>query len=115
LHEIHRQEIEARRRGGEEVDRGHGPVRHRNRIKESYIDCIPALLPYYKALGFKITGQKFFHPENGPSHPMVIDLVKHGDALSREGGMGQYVSLIVKAQAIRLVDRLRGYATGRFD
>jgi len=29
--------------------------------------------------------------------------------------MGQYVSLIVKAQAIRLVDRLRGYATGRFD
>ena len=38
----------------------------------------PALLPYYKALGFKIAGQKFFHPENGPSHPMRLDLVKHG-------------------------------------
>jgi hypothetical protein len=87
----------------------------RNQIKECYIDCIPVLLPYYKALGFKITGSKFFHPENGPSHPMVLDVVKHGDALSREGGMGQYVSLIVKAQAIRLVDGLRGYATGRFD
>ena len=31
----------------------------RNWIKECYIDCIPALLPYYKALGFKIAGQKF--------------------------------------------------------
>jgi predicted GNAT family N-acyltransferase len=87
----------------------------RNRIKENYIDCIPALLPYYKALGFKIAGERFFHPENGPSHPMVLDLVKHGDALSHEGGMGQYLSLIVKAQAIRLVDRLRGYATSRLD
>jgi len=46
---------------------------------------------------------------------MVLDLVKHGDALSHEGGMGQYLSLIVRAQAIRLIDRLRGYATSRFD
>jgi CRP-like cAMP-binding protein/predicted GNAT family N-acyltransferase len=87
----------------------------RNRIKECYIDCIPALLPYYKALGFKIAGQKFFHPENGPSHPMALDLVKHGRALSHEGGTGQYLSLIVRAQAIRLIDRLRGYATSRLD
>ena len=27
----------------------------RNDIKECYIDCIPALLPYYKAIGFKLT------------------------------------------------------------
>lgn len=80
-------------------------------IKECYIDCIPALLPYYKALGFTITGEKFFHRENGPSHPMMLDLVKHGEALSNESGMREYVSLVVKAQAIRLIDGVRGYAT----
>jgi hypothetical protein len=46
---------------------------------------------------------------------MVLDLVKHGDALSHEGGMGQYLSLIVRAQVIRLADRLRGYATNSLD
>ena len=46
---------------------------------------------------------------------MVLDLVKHGDALSHEGGTGQYLSLIVKAQAIRVVDRLRGYANNSLD
>jgi predicted GNAT family N-acyltransferase len=83
----------------------------RKGIKECYIDCIPALLPYYKALGFTIAGPKFFHRENGPSHPMRLDLVKHGEALSNEAGMREYVSLIVKAQAIRLIDGVRGYAT----
>jgi hypothetical protein len=75
----------------------------RKGIKECYIDCIPSLLPYYKALGFAIAGPKFFHRENGPSHPMRLDLVKHGEALSNETGMREYVSLVVKAQAIRLI------------
>ena len=86
----------------------------RNLIKECYIDCIPALLPYYKALGFKSRDRNSSIPRR-PSHPMRLDLVKHGEALSHEGGTGQYLSLIVRAQAIRLVDRLRGYATGRSD
>jgi CRP-like cAMP-binding protein len=83
----------------------------RKGIKECYIDCIPALLPYYKALGFAVAGPKFFHRENGPSHPMRLDLVKHGEALSNEAGMREYLSLVVKAQAIRLIDGVRGYAT----
>jgi hypothetical protein len=83
----------------------------RNGIKECYIDCVPALLPYYKAIGFTITRQKFFHLENGPSHPMLLDLVKHGERLSNEGGVRGYLTLIMKAQAIKLMDRVRGHAT----
>jgi CRP-like cAMP-binding protein len=83
----------------------------RNHIKECYIDCIPPLLPYYKAIGFRITGQKFFHRENGPSHPMLLDLGTHGEKLSNEGGVREYLTLIMKAQAIKLIDRVRGYAT----
>lgn len=83
----------------------------RNRIEECYIDCIPALLPYYKALGFRIAGQEFFHRENGPSHPMVLDLAKYGERLSDEGG-ARYLSLIIRAQAIKWIDRIRGRARG---
>jgi predicted GNAT family N-acyltransferase len=80
----------------------------RHQIKEVYIDCIPALLPYYKALGFTIAGQKFFHRENGPSHPMVLDMVKHGSRLSSERGLRDHLNLIIKAQAIKLIDSVRG-------
>jgi predicted GNAT family N-acyltransferase len=44
-------------------------------VKECYIDCIPALLPYYKALGFTIIGHQFFHRENGPSFPMTCSSI----------------------------------------
>jgi CRP-like cAMP-binding protein len=82
----------------------------RNGIKECYIDCVPALLPYYKALGFTLTRQKFFHVENGPSHPMVLDLVRHGARLGNERGIRGYLTLMMKAQAIKLIDRVRGPA-----
>jgi predicted GNAT family N-acyltransferase len=80
----------------------------RHEVTECYIDCIPALLPYYKALGFTIAGPKFLHRENGLSHPMMLDLVKHGGKLSSEAGVGDYLKLIVKAQAIKLMDSVRG-------
>lgn len=79
----------------------------RHHVKECYIDCIPALLPYYKAIGFTITGPKFLHRENGPSYPMVMDLVRHGERLSHEAGARDYLRLMVKAQAIKLLDRWR--------
>jgi CRP-like cAMP-binding protein/predicted GNAT family N-acyltransferase len=81
----------------------------RSNVAECYIDCVPALVPYYKAMGFTIAGQKFFHRENGPSYPMVVDFAKHGKRLSREGGARDYLKLFAKAEAIRLVDRLRDY------
>jgi predicted GNAT family N-acyltransferase len=83
----------------------------RRNIKECYIDSIPPLLPYYRAIGFTITGQQFLHRENGPSHPMMIDLAKYGERLSREAGMREYFALILKAHAIKLIDRVRGHTT----
>jgi CRP-like cAMP-binding protein len=77
----------------------------RSHVKECYIDCIPALLPYYKAIGFKIAGPPFFHRENGPSSPMVIDLVKHGDRLSEEFGPLGYLRLYLKAKILKWIDR----------
>ena len=79
----------------------------RNNIMECYIDCIPALLPYYKALGFKITGPAFFHRENGLSHPMKLDVAKYGKSLSKDTSWARFARLIVKARTIKLIDRLR--------
>jgi len=84
----------------------------RNNITECYIDCIPALIPYYKALGFKIAGEKFLHSENGPSYPMMLDLVKHGKSLVKEVGLTGYARLMIKAKTIRLIDRVRQHAAG---
>lgn len=56
----------------------------RHGIRESYIDCIPPLLPYYRALGFRETGASFLHCENGPSLAMVLDVARDGDRLCRE-------------------------------
>jgi CRP-like cAMP-binding protein len=83
----------------------------RRSIKECYIDCIPALLPYYRAIGFSITAPQFFHRENGPSIPMKLDLEKHGERLSEEFGMRDYLSLIMKAEGLKLIDRMRGHLT----
>jgi len=78
----------------------------RNSIKETYIDCIPALLPYYKAIGFTVVGEAFLHRENGLSHPMMLDVLKHGKRLSDERGVREYLRLIVKAQFFKLIDGL---------
>jgi predicted GNAT family N-acyltransferase len=43
----------------------------RNNIRELYIDCIPTLVQYYEALGFRVVGPSFLHRENGPSYPMM--------------------------------------------
>jgi CRP-like cAMP-binding protein len=77
------------------------------RIRECYIDCIPALLPYYKAIGFSITGERFLHPENGPSHPMMLDLEKHAGNLSREIGVRDKLVLVVKVKALKWIERIR--------
>jgi CRP-like cAMP-binding protein len=76
-------------------------------VRDCYIDCVPSLLPYYKALGFKVAGRKFFHRENGPSLPLVLDVARHGQRLGTEGGARDYFKLFVRAQFIRLADRVR--------
>jgi N-acyl-L-homoserine lactone synthetase len=82
-----------------------------NSIEECFIDCIPSLLHYYKAIGFTISGRMFFHRENGPSLPMRLDVVKHGNRLCRERGAHDDLKLYVKAQVIKLIDRMRNAVT----
>ncbi len=53
-------------------------------IRECFIDCVPSLLPYYRAIGFKVCGEPFLHRENGLSIPMHLDLVRHGARLARD-------------------------------
>jgi CRP-like cAMP-binding protein len=76
--------------------------------KDCYIDSVPALLPYYKAIGFSIVAEPFFHRENGPSYPMLIDVAKHGPRLSRDFTPLDYVKLYAKAKAIKWAGRLLG-------
>jgi len=78
-----------------------------NDIEECYIDCIPALLPYYKAMGFSVASLPFFHRENGPSYPMKIDCLKHGNRMSNDFEAFQFLRLYMKAKAIKWLDRLR--------
>ncbi len=80
----------------------------RNSVRQGFIDCIPPLLPYYKALGFVVTAPPFLHRENGTSYPMVLDLARHGRTLATPFGTRQYLQLFAKAKAIKLIDRLRG-------
>ncbi len=51
--------------------------------RECYIDCIPDLMPLYKRIGFVQAGEMFYHYENGPSVPMVMDLEQYSKTLAR--------------------------------
>jgi hypothetical protein len=79
----------------------------RHHVKECYIDSVPALLPYYRALGFTAVAEPFFHRENGPSYPMMVDVARHGPRLARDLAPIDYIKLYAKAKAIKWVDRLR--------
>jgi CRP-like cAMP-binding protein len=81
-------------------------------MKECYGDCVPTLLPYYKAIGFTVAGEKFIHRENGLSYPLKLDLVQHGERLSKDPGVRQYVGIFARAGLIRFWDRLRKLFSG---
>ena len=76
-------------------------------VRDCYIDCVPTLLPYYKALGFTVAGREFFHRENGPSIPMVLDVAGHGRRLGMDGGARDYLKVFARAQVNRLAGRTR--------
>ena len=75
-------------------------------IKEVYIDCIPPLKHYYKAMGFEVTGERFFHLENGTSIPMKLDLVLHYNQYRKNLGSGYMLRIYLKAKYFKLIDRL---------
>jgi N-acyl-L-homoserine lactone synthetase len=70
-------------------------------IRECYADCIPSLLPFYKAMGFAVAGEEFFHRENGPSHPIVIDLTTHGAKLTGDFVLYDYLRLYARANFLK--------------
>ena len=76
-------------------------------VRDCYIDCVPTLLAYYKALGFTVAGREFFHRENGPSTPMVLDVAGHGDRLGMDGGARDYLKVFARAEVSRLAGRTR--------
>ena len=82
-------------------------VRHglEHGVRECYADSIPPLLPYYRALGFEVTGGPFNHCENGPSYPMVLDVVKHAPRLVGEQGTLAALRLGVKAKWLKSLQR----------
>jgi CRP-like cAMP-binding protein len=77
----------------------------RHCIQEAYIDCVPALLPYYRAIGFTVVGDAFLHQENGLSHPMMLKVFEHGQRLSKEGS--DCLGVMVRAQFFKLMDGVR--------
>ncbi|PLX35511.1 MAG: hypothetical protein C0605_09730 [Hyphomicrobiales bacterium] len=77
----------------------------RHDIRECYMDCVPQLLHYYRALGFKVAGPEFMHAENGPSIPLKIDLLRYNDRLCAEMNERRKITLFVKAAALKLLGR----------
>jgi CRP-like cAMP-binding protein len=71
----------------------------RDDMQECYIDCIPDLIDYYSALGFSATAPEFFHPENGLSLPMKLDLNLHGTQMSGREGLRHMIRLFLKTRA----------------
>jgi CRP-like cAMP-binding protein len=71
----------------------------RSGIKACFVDSIPALLPYYRALRFTPSGPAFFHRENGLSHPLVLDLNAHGARLAELTGAREYLREFVTTEA----------------
>jgi CRP-like cAMP-binding protein len=82
----------------------------RTGVKACYIDSIPDLIPYYRALGFAPSGRAFLHRENGLSRPMVLDLTIHGAKLAEQTGARDYLKSFVEAQGA--VSSKRGHKTG---
>lgn len=77
----------------------------RHDMRECFIDCIPKLLPYYRALGFQQSGEKFLHRENGPSIPLRIDFARYGKKLQRGPSKARMLGLYLRAKALKSADR----------
>lgn len=80
----------------------------RQGMKECYIDCIPKLIHYYRAMGFRPAEEIFLHPENGPSLPMQLDLLKYGNELVGEVGIRRMVKFYLKAKALKFAESFAG-------
>lgn len=76
-------------------------------VIESYIDCVPKLSHYYRAMGFTQSEKPFLHPENGPSTPMRINLEKKAKTLIGDVGLRRMIAFYAKAKAYSFAERIR--------
>ena len=58
----------------------------RSKVKESFIDCIPSLLPFYMSMGFRQSAPAFLHRENGRSIPLMLDVERYAPRINRLTG-----------------------------
>lgn len=77
-------------------------------VVESFIDCVPSLLHYYRAMGFTQSEKPFLHPENGPSIPLRINLEKNAKTLIGDVGLRRMIAFYAKAKAYKFAERLGG-------
>lgn len=82
----------------------------RHGAKELYVDATSQLLPFYRAMGFRHSAEKFFQRETGPSFPMVLDLAEHGARLTEEMTPRQLFSLYVRSRFFKLADAVSASA-----
>jgi CRP-like cAMP-binding protein len=59
----------------------------REGIVECYIGCEPKLTSILAMLGFKRSGERFYHYELGPNDPMMLDLAQHAKRLAGLAGL----------------------------
>ena len=72
-------------------------------ITEIYIDSIPQLLHYYRAMGFSVSNEQFLHPDNGLSIPLKIDFAKYGVILGREPTKIRLLKILIAAKYHKLI------------
>ena len=73
-----------------------------------FIDCNLAMLPYYRAMGFRHAGPKFVHKEGGVAVPLSIDLIKHYDRLTRDISRLDLVGFFLRSKYYKLYYRTFG-------
>lgn len=79
-------------------------------VKELYVDATAQLLPFYRAMGFQYSAEKFFQRETGPSFPMMLDLSEHGAQFTEAMTPRQLFSLYVRSRFFKLADAVSASA-----
>lgn len=67
-------------------------------IKETFIDCVPRLEHYYRALWFRPCAPSFLHPENGLSQPMKLNLERYGRRMAKDPRKLQLAGFFIRSK-----------------
>lgn len=82
----------------------------RHEARELYVDATAQLLPFYRAMGFRYSAEKFFQRETGPTYPMMLDLTEHGARFAEEMTPRQLLTLYMRSRFFKLADAVSASA-----